>query len=90
MVNSLPPWEIFHVFSCLLIFFQNQLFRKILSGIPSECQPDLIQIRPDVLSGLIWVQSVCKGELKLLEPVIESKYRNDEVTESKSRNDAIK
>ena len=42
-------------------FFQNQLFRKIPSGIPSECQTGWIQIRPDVLSGLIWVQSVCKG-----------------------------
>ena len=40
---------------------QIQLFRKTLSGIPSECQIVLIQIRPDVLSGLIWVQTVCKG-----------------------------
>ena len=42
-------------------FFQNQLFGKIISGIPSECQTDWVQIRPDILSGLIWVQSVCKG-----------------------------
>ena len=42
-------------------FIQNQLFRKILSGIPSECQTDWIQIRPDIMSGLIWVQSVCKS-----------------------------
>ena len=42
-------------------FFQNQLFRKILSRIPSECQIVWIQIRPDILSGLIWVQTVCKG-----------------------------
>ena len=40
-------------------FFQNQLFRKILSGIPSECHIVWIQIRPNVLSGLIWVQTVC-------------------------------
>ena len=45
----------------LIFFFQNQLFQKILSGIPSESQTDWIQIRPDILSGLIWVQSVCKG-----------------------------
>ena len=38
-----------------------QLFRKNLSGIPSECQTDWIQIRPNVLSDLIWVQSVCKS-----------------------------
>ena len=42
-------------------FFQNQLFRKILSGIPSECQIAWIQIRPNVLLGLTWVQTVCKS-----------------------------
>ena len=46
------------LFYCLLIFFQNQLFQKSLSVIPSECQTDWIQ---SVLSGLIWVQSVCIG-----------------------------
>ena len=34
---------------------------QILSGIPSEYQTGWIQIRPDILSGLIWVQTVCKG-----------------------------
>ena len=42
-------------------FFQNQLFRIILSGIPSECQTVWIQIKPDIMSGLIWIQTVCKG-----------------------------
>ena len=42
-------------------FFQNLPFQKILSGISSECQTVLIQIRPDVLSGLVLVQTVCKG-----------------------------
>ena len=41
-------------------YFQNQLFRKFLSGIPSECQMVWILIRPDVLSGLIWVKTICK------------------------------
>ena len=36
-------------------------YLNILSGIPSECQTDWIQIRPDILSGLIWVQTVCKS-----------------------------
>ena len=36
--NSLPPGK-FIMFCRLLIFFQNQLFRKILSGIPPECKP---------------------------------------------------
>ena len=51
-------------FPCFFVicwFFQNQLFGKILSGSPSECQTVWIQIRPDILSGLIWVQIVCKG-----------------------------
>ena len=54
-------WVIFRAFLSSADFFQNQLFRKILSGIPSECQIVFIQIRPDVLSGLIWVQTVCKS-----------------------------
>ena len=51
-------------FACFFVvcwFFQNQLFQKILSGIPSECQTVLMQIRPDILSGLIWIQTICKG-----------------------------
>ena len=51
-------------FACFFVvcsFFQSQLFGKILSGIPLECQTVWIQIRPDILSGLIWVQTVCKG-----------------------------
>ena len=54
-VNSLPTWY-FSFFFVVFWFFQNQLFRKFLSGVPSECQPDWIKIRPDVLSGLILVQ----------------------------------
>ena len=34
--------------------------KKNLSGIPSENQTVWIKSRPDVLSGLIWVQTVCK------------------------------
>ena len=32
-------------------FFQSQLFRKIISGILSECQTVWIQIRPDIYVG---------------------------------------
>ena len=49
------------LFCRLLIFFQNLLFEKILSGIPSECQTVWTLIRPDDSSGLIWVQTVCQG-----------------------------
>ena len=44
--------------------FSKSTYLKILSGIPSECETAWIQIRPDILSGLIWVQTaetVCKG-----------------------------
>ena len=27
----------------------------------TECQTVWFEIRPDILSGLIWVQTVCKG-----------------------------
>ena len=41
--------------------FSKSFFRNIFSGIPSECQTVWIQIRPDVLSGLVWIQTVCNG-----------------------------
>ena len=49
-----------HAFLSSADFFQNQLFRKILSGIPSECLTVWIQITPDILYSLILVQTVCK------------------------------
>ena len=39
-----------HAFSSSADIFQNQLFRKILSGIPSMCQTVWIQIR----SAAVW------------------------------------
>ena len=42
-------------------FLKIKIFKKNLSGIPSGCQTVLIQIMPDVLLGLILVQTVCKG-----------------------------
>ena len=47
-LNSLPPWKIVHFFLLPADILQNQLFRKILSGIQSECQTD-------------WIQTVCKS-----------------------------
>ena len=49
------------IFLLKIIFLRNSFRTKILSGIPSECLTDLIQIKPDILWGLIWVQTVCKG-----------------------------
>ena len=50
LLNSVSLLTLYLVgkFSCVLQsadYFQNQNFRKILSGIPSECQTVWIQIR---------------------------------------------
>ena len=58
--SLLVPLEIVHAFSSVADFFQNQLFQKILLRMTCECQTDWIQIKPDILSGLIWFQTVCK------------------------------
>ena len=54
-------WDKLHAFGCLLIFFQNLFFPKKCLGIQSEYQTVLILIRPDVLSGMIRVHTVCNG-----------------------------
>ena len=61
MLGYFACWVILHAFLSSAAFFQTQLFLSILSGIPSECQIVWIQVRPNILSGLIWVQSVCKS-----------------------------
>ena len=47
----LACWVILHAFLSSANFFQNQLFQKILSGIPSELQTVWIHIRPDNFFG---------------------------------------
>ena len=54
-------WVILLDFLSSADFFQNQLFPKILPGIPSEFQTIWIQIGTDVLSVLIRVRTVCEG-----------------------------
>ena len=52
----------FSCFCCrLLTFFKIDFFEKFLQELPSECQTVWIQIRTDILSVLIWVQTVCRG-----------------------------
>ena len=60
-VNSLHAGKFFKIFVRLLIFFEINFFEKFLQELPLECQTVWIQNRPDVLSGLIWVQTVCEG-----------------------------
>ena len=45
-------------FSVVYFFFKTTLN---FSGILSKCQTVWIQIKPDILSCLIWVQLICKG-----------------------------
>ena len=50
------------LFCCLLIFFKiNFLFFEKLFQQYHRCQTVCILIRPDILSGLILVQTVCKS-----------------------------
>ena len=58
-------WVILHGFSVSADIFQNYHFRKVLSDIPSECQTVWVQIRPDKMLDLIWVQIVCKGDQQM-------------------------
>ena len=66
-LNILIPacWVIFYAFSSSADIFQNRLFRKILSGIPTECQTisDPYQarhfVRPDLGSNF------CKSYQKM-------------------------
>ena len=52
-------WVIFHDFLPSADFFKINLFKKSFQ-VHYQCQAVWVQIRPDVLSGLIWVQTVCK------------------------------
>ena len=57
-----------HVGKCFMFFCHMAIFFKIIlykkffqeyhEGVGIHV--DVIQVRPDVLSGLIWVQTVCK------------------------------
>ena len=49
----------FIIFGLLPIFLKINTFKNFFSGIPSLCQTVWIQIRPDKMSGLIWVQTDC-------------------------------
>ena len=60
VVWLLACWVILHAFSSSADFFQNQLFQKILQGIPSDCQTVWIQIRIGILLVPIWIQTVWK------------------------------
>ena len=47
--------------SSAVVVFSTLIFFKYSLGLPSGCQTVWIQIRPDNVSGLIWVQTAFKG-----------------------------
>ena len=60
-------WKFYRIFWSYADFFQNEHFRKIISGIASECQTGWIQIRPKVCQA--WSGS------KLFEKVISRRQK---------------
>ena len=56
--NSLHAGRFLCLLSSAYFFFKIFFFEKDISEKPSECQTVRIQIRPNILSGLNWVQSV--------------------------------
>ena len=66
------------LFVSVLFFFFSKLHQSTSSfwKILSECQTVWIQIRPDILSGLIWVQTVCKGYHQLTTLVGKETFNN--------------
>ena len=58
-------------FSRLLKFYKINVLDFFLAGIPSESQTVWIKIRPDILSGHIWVTMVCKDHRQTTKNLIK-------------------
>ena len=56
-----------------VFFYKINFFKKILSGIPSECQTVWTQIRHNILLDLIWVTS------QLIAKVISRRHRQKRI-----------
>ena len=68
--------NILHEFLSSADIFQNlpnQLFKKFFHD-PSECKTAWNRIRPDITSGLIWVQIDCKGYQQMAPAGIKRKW----------------
>ena len=52
------PGNFFLIFLPLQVFDNITFYQNILSEVTLECQMAWIHVRPDILSGLIWVQTV--------------------------------
>ena len=57
------------IFAYFLAIFKINFFLRIISEHSLECQTVWIQIKPDNMSGLIWVQTVCSGHQQMTKVV---------------------
>ena len=75
-------WIFQHCFYYSFTLYHCAIFSILNAGffllIPSGCQTVWIHIRPDILSGLIWVQSVCKGYQQMPKSLLTGKELNTE------------
>ena len=62
----------FTLYYCAIFYFLDAGFFSI----PSEWRTVWILIRPDILSGLIWVQTVCKGYQQTKKSTLAAKELN--------------
>ena len=60
-IDLLTPEKFQILYFHLLINFKINFLEINLSGLPSEWHTVWIQIRPDILSDLIWVRTFWKG-----------------------------
>ena len=73
------------LFCHLLIFlFSSSFFPKIITEIEFEWQAVWIYIRPNILSGMIWVQTVCRGYHQATKVVLETQFFNKNLWEIQS------
>ena len=63
------------LFCCLLIYFKINFFEKFFQDY-HQCQTVWIQIRPDIMSGLIWIQTICKGYHQMTQTGNELSHNN--------------
>ena len=64
LVNSFNAGKVCMLFCRLWIFFLNKLFQKMFQEY-HQCQTVWIEVRLDILLGLVWVQTVCKGDQQM-------------------------
>ena len=85
LLGGWPGCNLFAYYTCFLLFFlfisksfffSENYFKNAITisekQFVNQCKTVWIQIRPDILFGLIWLQFVCKG-YQQMTPVIRLK-----------------